>query len=226
MRDPQTAMSQRSRELVELLAAARELAPQLDPIPLEGAAHAFVHVRLRARELTTAAQPRARAPGLPLAVCTNVTPLRLLVPVDFSPPSRRALAWAFDYAQRAPCAVHLLHVVDRVPHPGDFNSRDTRQIEAEFRAIARAAEQELDRMAPSEEERADVGPLRYHTGNGKVAQEIVAIADRLGAELIIMGTHGRTGVRRAVIGSVAEAVVRRAPCTVVCVKPTTSPSAP
>ena len=145
-------------------------------------------------------------------------PLRVLIPVDFSEPSRMAMAWAFDYAQRAECELHLLHVVDRQVHKGDFKTT-TEAIEAQFQDITRAVEEELAAMAPSAEERAQVGKLRRHTATGKPADEIVEVAEKLGTELIVMGTHGRTGVRRAVIGSVAEAVVRHAPCTVVCVKP-------
>ena len=144
--------------------------------------------------------------------------LRVLIPVDFSEPSRMAMAWAFDYAQRADCELHLLHVIDRQLHKGDLKA-SAATIEAELDEIARAAEEELAGMAPSAEERARVGKIHRHTASGKPADEIVAVAEKLGIELIVMGTHGRTGVRRAVIGSVAEAVVRHAPCTVVCVKP-------
>jgi nucleotide-binding universal stress UspA family protein len=141
----------------------------------------------------------------------TTAPLKVLVPVDFSEPSRMAMAWAFDYAQRADCELHLLHVVE--------TTADPLELETEFRAITRAAEEELSGMAPSEAARIRIGKLHRHTATGKPADEIVEVARRLGAELVVMGTHGRTGVRRALIGSVAEETMRRAPCTVVCVKP-------
>ena len=77
-------------------------------------------------------------------------------------------------------------------------------------------------MAPSEAERESIGHISRHFTNGSPADEIVNTAGSIGADLIVVGTHGRTGFRRAVIGSVAERVVRNAPCTVVCVKQTTS----
>ena len=75
-------------------------------------------------------------------------------------------------------------------------------------------------MAADAESRKSVGTMKRHVAVGRANHEIVGLANRLGSDLIVMGTHGRTGIRRAVIGSVAEYVVRHAPCTVVCVKPT------
>ena len=143
--------------------------------------------------------------------------LKVLVPVDFSEPARRALAWAFDYAARAPCELHLLHVVE--DHLGDSLSGLARQrMAAELGAIAAAAEAELERMLPDPEERAAV-PVVRHVTHGKPAPEILRIADKLGAEMIVMGAHGRSGLDRLLIGSVAEKIVRGARCPVVCVKP-------
>jgi len=154
-------------------------------------------------------------------VSTETDKLTLLVPVDFSEESRRALAWAFDYAQRAPCDVHLMHVFEQRVAAADFSSGHE-AVDDEIADVERAAREELDQMAPSEAERQAVGHISRHFTNGSPAEEIVNTAGSIGADLIVVGTHGRTGFRRAVIGSVAERVVRNAPCTVVCVKQTTS----
>ncbi len=143
----------------------------------------------------------------------------VLVPVDYSASSGRAMAWAIDYAQRAPCELHLLHVLDRRLHVGDL-SATTRDIEAGIDGITIAARKELEAMAADAAAQKNVGPMKRHVAVGRATHEIVGLANRLSADLIVMGTHGRTGIRRAVIGSVAEYVVRHAPCTVVCVKPT------
>ncbi len=61
---------------------------------------------------------------------------------------------------------------------------------------------------------------------GRPAREIVSYASRHGIDMIVMGTHGRTGVSRALLGSVAEAVVRRASCPVLTVPATTEDDTP
>lgn len=152
---------------------------------------------------------------------TESNQLTLLVPVDFSEESRRAMAWAFDYAQRAPCDVHLMHVFEQRVAAADFSSNHD-AVGDEIADVERAAKEELDAMAPSEAARETIGHITRHITNGSPAEEIVNTAGSIGADLIVVGTHGRTGFRRAVIGSVAERVVRNAPCTVVCVKQTTS----
>jgi universal stress protein A len=143
----------------------------------------------------------------------------LLCPVDFSQPSRLAMAWAFDYAQRAPCEIHLLHVVERHVRLADLRDVGYDALQTELEEIHTSAEQELGQMAPSEAARAQVGALQEHVRHGRASDEILRAAEELGADLIVMGTHGLSGIERMLIGSTAERVVRNAPCTVVCVKP-------
>ena len=140
----------------------------------------------------------------------------VLVPHDFSEPAREALAWAFDYARRSdrPCEIHLVHVIEHQLRLSELTESGGEQLYEELRAIAEEAQTQLSRIQPG----ASLRGLHRHLASGRPAKEIVSIADRVGADLIVMGTHGRTGVRRAVAGSVAEHVVRYAPCTVVCVK--------
>ncbi len=70
-------------------------------------------------------------------------------------------------------------------------------------------------------------PVEYQVCRGDPATEIVALTGGLNCDLIVMGTHGRAGLKRLVLGSVAEGVLRRAPCPVLTVKtPATSPVAP
>lgn len=92
-------------------------------------------------------------------------------------------------------------------------------LQREREAIARTARDELERAIPDTEARNAIPELHKALAWGKPADQIVHAARKLGADLIVMGTHGRTGWRRAALGSVAEAVVRHAPCTVTCVKP-------
>lgn len=139
-----------------------------------------------------------------------MTKLTVLVPIDFSEPGKQALRWAYDYAQLRPCELHLFHVIEEARYEA---------IHEEMRGIEAEAQRQLKEMAPDAAARDRIGKIVQHVGDGKPPQAIVALAEKLGAHLIVMGTHGRTGVRRAVLGSVAEHVVRHAPCTVVTVKP-------
>ena len=148
--------------------------------------------------------------------------LTVLVAVDFSETSRRAMAWAFDYGQRAPCAIHLVHVIERHLSMRDLVDTGVGGLREEIKEIEDVARRELEAMAPSREARESIGPLHEHVALGKPAGEILRLADELGADMIVMGTHGHTGVERLFVGSVAQRVVRAAPCTVVCVKPTTA----
>ena len=148
--------------------------------------------------------------------------LKVLVPVDFSETSKRAMAWAFDYAQRAPCEVHMLHVVERHVSLTDLRERGIDALRSELEEVNRAAERELEQMAPSPEAREQIGTIHHHIATGRPADEILRVSDEISPDMIVMGTHGLTGVERMLMGSVAAKVVRRAPCTVVCVKPSRS----
>jgi nucleotide-binding universal stress UspA family protein len=133
----------------------------------------------------------------------------ILHPTDFSGPSRSALglAWALarDYGAR-------LIVVHVVAPPVVVSAEGVAPLNPdEFRAAAR---EELGRLAvPC----ADV-PVERRLEEGDAAAEILRAARESNADLIVMGTHGRTGLSRLLMGSVAEQVVRRASCPVLTVK--------
>ena len=150
----------------------------------------------------------------------------LLVPVDYSPSSGRAVDWALDYAQHTPCEIHLLHVLDRGVHLSDLSS-NMYEIETELNLFTVAAlngstvaaRNELNTVAREFLSNLRHQPIERHVAIGDAATEILRLARCLDSDLIVMGTRGRTGLRRAVLGSVAESVVRHATCPVVCVKP-------
>ena len=141
----------------------------------------------------------------------------VMVPVDFSEASRRALAWAFEYAARLPVAIHLVHVVeDRM---GDIvPSRARERFEAEVKAVMQEAEGELKRMIPDEAERAKLGVISEHVVRGAPAAEILRLSKKLEAGLIVMGSRGRHALAELLLGSVADKIVRAARCPVVVVK--------
>jgi len=134
----------------------------------------------------------------------------ILVPVDFSKSSLDALQYALDMAQHYDAQLILLHVVE--PYHADM-LMDTTEIQRKAHSAAH------ERLTKLTEATVKAWP---RTGRelraGHPATTITALAKRTNADLIVMGTHGYTGLKHAVIGSVAEQVVRRAPCPVLVVR--------
>ncbi len=140
---------------------------------------------------------------------------RILVPVDFSEPSLNALAYACGLAKRFGATLTVLHVVEPVyvaepymgvaPEVGRFLDEEIRNAKTILTRI------EADR-------RKQGLRVRSLVVAGPPALLIVDTARDTGADLIVMGTHGRTGLAHAFIGSVAEKVVRTARCPVLTVR--------
>jgi universal stress protein A len=132
----------------------------------------------------------------------------ILFPTDFSDVARQAGETAASFAQRFGARVHVLHVVGP--------TRDPQPAPAALHDAVTALGAGLKTVAA--------------TASGAAAREIVAYAASHHIDLIVLGTHGRTGVSRALLGSVAEAVVRRATCRVLTVparlEPATATPAP
>lgn len=140
---------------------------------------------------------------------------RILVPTDFSEPSDAALEYARVLATRFGASLHLVHVLEH-PVMGAFGGEAyvgaSPALDATFRTDAEAA---LAARLP-EAERAR---LRATTEivDGPAATTIVDYAAARQISLIVMGTHGRTGLAHALLGSVSEHVVRLAACPVLTV---------
>jgi universal stress protein A len=138
---------------------------------------------------------------------------RILVPTDFSGPSDAALEYAKALADRFGASLHLVHVLEDQVVGGAFGAdpylagapayAEALRADAEARLAARLTARERIRLHGSSE-----------IASGPSARTIVEIAESHGIDLIVMGTHGRTGLAHALIGSVAERVVRSAPCPV------------
>jgi len=138
---------------------------------------------------------------------------KILVPVDFSDCSKKALQYAIPFARQFDAALTLLHVVQANYYVGDFGTIDTALLETEMR---KNAEKQLADLAARE-----VGKgLRCETTlrTGRIVSEIVEVARQTQTDLIIISTHGHTGLKHILLGSVAENVVRHAPCPVLIVR--------
>jgi nucleotide-binding universal stress UspA family protein len=133
---------------------------------------------------------------------------RILVPVDFSPRSEAALNFAFELARDRDVVVEAVHVTE------DPNVAGVEPPYAwmPIRAIIDQA------MADIEALRAKHPRLQARVLQGNPAAAIVDEAVRRKADLIVMGTHGRSGLTRLLMGSVAEHVARNAPCPVTLVR--------
>ncbi|MDX1419918.1 MAG: universal stress protein [Rubricoccaceae bacterium] len=142
---------------------------------------------------------------------------RLLVPIDFSGASDAALRRALDLARRTGAEVHLLHVVPGFAALGpeeDFDALPEAE-QAFFRHVWGQAQAQLDaRLALA---RPEGLALRKVLSYGLPSAVALEYAEENDVDLIVMGTHGRRGVRRLVLGSVAEEVMRRADVPVMVV---------
>jgi nucleotide-binding universal stress UspA family protein len=132
--------------------------------------------------------------------------MRILVPTDFSAPSDAALAYARMLANQFDAALHLLHIAE---------NPFLRATVADRRSIEEAPGRWLEERLTDDDRRR--GAVTVVENSDEPANEICQYAQSANIDLIVMGTHGRTGLARLVLGSVAEAVVRAAPCPVLTV---------
>jgi nucleotide-binding universal stress UspA family protein len=142
---------------------------------------------------------------------------RILHPSDFSPASRLAFTKALDMAKANGATLHLLHVMapvapmfgDGYLSPGTYD-----QIAA---SGSRWAKQEMERLV-KKAKAAGVKTTSTIVDGVAPAERIVKAARAARADLVVMGTHGRTGVSRFLVGSVAARVVATSPCPVLTVR--------
>lgn len=135
---------------------------------------------------------------------------RILVPTDFSPHADAAFRVARDLARRYDASIHLLHVVDGPLAGGAWSAR-THPAGADDRT-GEQLQEARDRLQAYL--KGDAGNVCIDVRLGHAAEQILEAAQDKPIDLIVMGTHGRTGLARAMLGSVAERVVRLAPCPV------------
>ena len=148
----------------------------------------------------------------------------ILVPTDFDPASDRALAYACELADAVGATLHILHVVENPfaagaymemygPPPGDYLGRAEKDARARLDAL----------LTPEQEARYGVV---LATRVGAPARQILEYLHEAGTvDLVVMATPGRGGVARLMMGSVADRVVRGAPCPVLTLHPHDQPQA-
>lgn len=137
----------------------------------------------------------------------------ILVPTDFSKASKKALQYAISFAKQFNAGLILLYVLQ--PHyvAGEFGAVDFPVLEAD---LQRSSGKQLTALAAKGVR--GLVPVKTLVRTGLPVDEIVDAAKGMKVDLIILSTHGRTGLKHVLLGSVAENVVRHAPCPVLIVR--------
>jgi nucleotide-binding universal stress UspA family protein len=143
----------------------------------------------------------------------------ILLPTDFSDCGNYALAYAASLARKFSASIICVHVIEPiVPTVGYSGMTEPLPIADISEQLEDSAERELPKLAECEEcSGLTVEELIVH---GEAASEIVRVAQERNVDLIVIASHGRTGLGRILFGSTAEAVVRHASCPVLVVKQT------
>ena len=139
---------------------------------------------------------------------------RILVATDFSEPSMKALAYGRDLARAYDAMLHILHVTGDALAQGAELGFVVADLQG---SVDRAARAELDKLVSAAEAQA-LRIVRTIKSSRNPAAAIVDFARDEGMDLIVVGTHGRGAVAHLFMGSVAERVVRTAPCPVLAVR--------
>ena len=138
-------------------------------------------------------------------------PIRVvLFPTDFSEYSAVAFHLACSLAAHYRAKLAILHVQEPPFNVGELIMPLIPDTEAERKQL----EETLRAVQPSNPSFA----VEHHLLYGRAADQIIQASEKLGADVIVMGTHGRSGLSRALMGSVAAEVVRKAPCPVLTIK--------
>ena len=138
----------------------------------------------------------------------------IVVPYDFSVDAQQALEYALELARKFDADLHLLHVVHAPAYAYGSEMLTTSVYVFEPEDYA---QERLDEVAAAIIDAP--GKVETHViRGGQIAIAIDALADQLHADLIVMSTHGRTGLAHALVGSVAERTIRRAPCPVLTIR--------
>ncbi|MFW6318509.1 MAG: universal stress protein [Halorubrum sp.] len=138
---------------------------------------------------------------------------RILVPTDGSAEGERAVGHALDIAAVHDATVHAVHVVDTASYAGMPMEASWEGVSELLRGDAAEAVREVEELAAGTGIDVDTAVVE-----GSPAREIVRYAEGNGCDLIVMGTHGRGGIDRLLLGSVAEKVVRAAAVPVLTVR--------
>ena len=154
----------------------------------------------------------------------SIRPVQVVVAYEFSPSAEAALERAVEVACRAP--QHVLHVLAAIDSRHGMPIAPTNHVTYEYaEQIQRMVSERIKSLFTG---RASASEVQFfvHARIGRPADEILKLAEEVGADLVFIGSNGRTGVERVVLGSVSERVVREAKCPVLVARPRTYKDVP
>jgi nucleotide-binding universal stress UspA family protein len=140
---------------------------------------------------------------------------KVLVPIDFSDYSKSALKYAVNFVKHFQAHLYLIYVVEPVIYPPDFSMGQIAIPSVDLEMDKRAID-ELDKLA--KQEIPSEIKVKSIVKTGKPFIEIIETAHEENVDLIIIATHGHTGMEHILFGSTAEKVVRKAPCPVLTLR--------
>ena len=145
---------------------------------------------------------------------------KILAPIDFSVHSMEAMRGAMELAKDVGADVHLVHVIAPhrhfIPLPLATSAEESRELVREA-AMLEQAEEELARV--KKDDFGDSKKVFTFAVVGNPIEKLVEYAKEQAIDLVVMSTHGRSGVEQILIGSVTEKMVRNAPCSVLVFRP-------
>lgn len=178
------------------------------------ALHGRVARRVRSRRTGTDPQEE-HSPATRALIPSRLQIQKILVPVDFSPQSMKALHYALSFAEQYQAHLILLNVVEPAVYPTELGYIPS-EIEALHQNVLAASRERLQRLV---QERLPAGlPAEQQVRVGSPYLEITAAATETNSDLIVIATHGYTGLKHVFLGSTAERVIRHAPCPVLTVR--------
>ena len=141
---------------------------------------------------------------------------KILVPIDFSDHCRRALATARELASRYDATLQLLHAIEEPAYPYFYAPVGGLSVAKHLEELQDKSGEALNKLM----DEVDGPAVQFETfvGTGRPSSEIVRFAEHEGSDMVVIATHGLTGLERMLLGSTAEAVVRQATCPVFTVK--------
>ena len=140
---------------------------------------------------------------------------KILCPVDFSEFTKDVIAYAADISKQYGAELHVLHVIPNLTYFTPYESFLTPE---NLVAIEKNIQDEVDRDFGKILKNVDID-VKKAVRTGVAFVEIIDYAKAEGIDLIVMGTHGRSGIEHILIGNVAEKVVRKSPCPVMTIRP-------
>jgi nucleotide-binding universal stress UspA family protein len=143
-------------------------------------------------------------------------PTRILVPIDLSEHSRGSLAHAKALADASGAEVQLLHVLLRPSFPAYYEAMGNPDVYYDSADLEKETRSALESLY--EQAEGPSGLFSVHVARGLAVEEILRFARENSSELLVIASHGLTGLSHLLLGSVAERVVRQAPCAVLTVK--------